>query len=645
MRRRPAGPRALAALVALAAFGSSSARADAAPAEARPVAEVTQLDEATARADEVSFDARSQKLTLRGNVRVDASPFHLRSEAIEAERTDHGLEIVGDSRVAFCPCLGTPLAIHVAGATVAPPGDLFLDRPTLEVFGLPVLWLPKFWLRSPARVGLLPPTVAYRGNDGVLLGGGLHVPWSSRPEPRRPWPDPETPPDRVLSVRGAGYLKGGARTEATFQTDRSVSRVTWDYLDEHGLALESRGSAALEPARVAWDLDALRGARAVRATSALTVAAAPYDRGAVEVSASGADLTAATAVHLASARGAAGGTAVAGGPDVTLRRSRSRGPIAYDATVDGGTYHLPVPAGDAARALSFARAEIGADASGALGPTVARASARGAAAAASDGQASGVDRAIAVRSELGVPVGRALTGGPDPWLHRVEPSLAAGAIAASESGLFGPGFTRGSPVEGGAGVVDGGIATEIGRHAHRDGLAVEARAGGLLARGGATPALRGRATLGVRLARLSLDGGALTRGQGASGGGAALVARGRLGTEGGFAIGARFSARSGLDPVAARALADPSSEPRVGFVAREGATAGLLLQAPVGGALFSGGLDADVTTRALVAARGGVLLRDGCGCIAVSALVTQRVGREGIDAMLVLDLDARAGRK
>lgn len=622
----------------------SASRADDAPAEARPTPPLTQLDEATARADEVSFDARSQKLTLRGNVRVDASPFHLRAESIEAERTDHGLEIVGDSRVAFCPCLGTPLAIHVAGATVAPPGDLFLDRPTLEVFGLPVLWLPKFWLRSPARVGLLPPTVAYRGDDGVLLGGGVHVPWSSRPEPRRPWPDPETPPDRVLSVRGAGYVKGGARTEATFQTDRSVSRATWDYLDEHGLALESRGSAALEPARVAWDVDALRGARAVRATSALAAAAAPYDRGAVEVSTSGSDLTAASAVRLASARGAAGATALAGGPDVTLRHSRSRGPVAYDATLDGGTYHLPVPTGEAARALSFARGEVGVDVSGALGWAVARASARGAAAAASDGQASGLDRAIALRSEIGAPIGRALGGGPDPWLHRVEPSLAAGAIAASESGLFGPGFVRGAPVEGGAGVVDAGLATEIGRYSHRDGLAVEARAGGLLSRGEAIPALRGRATLGARLARLSLDGGAVARGQGASGG-AALVARGRLGTDGGFALGARLAARAGLDPLAARALADPSSEPRVGFVAREGATAGLTLQAPIGGALLSGGLDADVTTGALVGARGGAVLRDGCGCIAVSALVTQRVGREGVDAMLVLDLDARAGRK
>ena len=78
---------------------------------------------------------------------------------MEVERTPLGLEMTGDARVAFCPCLGTPLAIHVAGATVAPPGDLFLERPTLEVFGLPVLYLPKFWLRSPTRVGVLPPTI------------------------------------------------------------------------------------------------------------------------------------------------------------------------------------------------------------------------------------------------------------------------------------------------------------------------------------------------------------------------------------------------------------------------------------------------------------------------------------------------------
>jgi hypothetical protein len=50
-------------------------------------------------------------------------------------------------------------------------------KPSVGVVWMILLVLPWFWLRAPSRPGLLPPTVAWRGADGLLLGGGVHLPW------------------------------------------------------------------------------------------------------------------------------------------------------------------------------------------------------------------------------------------------------------------------------------------------------------------------------------------------------------------------------------------------------------------------------------------------------------------------------------
>src|SRR5512135_3796522 len=122
------------------------------------------------RADDVSFDARERSLELSGDVRVDAAPFHLRSDRIRLTRTRYGVEVDGKGSLAFCPCLGTPLTVDFDHAIVAPPGDLILTAPTLRVYGAPILHLPYFWLRSDEKFGILPPDIAYRGQDGVFVG-------------------------------------------------------------------------------------------------------------------------------------------------------------------------------------------------------------------------------------------------------------------------------------------------------------------------------------------------------------------------------------------------------------------------------------------------------------------------------------------
>ncbi len=132
-------------------------------------------------ASDVEIDARTREAVLKGDVRVDAPPFHLRSDELRLRRSWRGaIDVEGAGRLTFCPCLGSPLAVRFEEATVAPPGDLILRSPSLEILGAPVLWLPYFWLRSPEKLGLLPP-------DLGLPRCRWDVPrrWDPRPAPSR----------------------------------------------------------------------------------------------------------------------------------------------------------------------------------------------------------------------------------------------------------------------------------------------------------------------------------------------------------------------------------------------------------------------------------------------------------------------------
>ena len=64
-----------------------------------------------ASADDVSFDARQRELHFHGHVKVDSPPFYLTSDELDVRRTPFGAEVKGKGKVAFCPCLGTPLAV------------------------------------------------------------------------------------------------------------------------------------------------------------------------------------------------------------------------------------------------------------------------------------------------------------------------------------------------------------------------------------------------------------------------------------------------------------------------------------------------------------------------------------------------------
>lgn len=587
------------------------------------------------RAETVSFDARQRVLELSGNVRVDAPPFHLRSQRIKLTRTRLGIEVEGTGRLAFCPCLGTPLTVEFRKAYVAPPGDLILEHPKLEFYGVPILILPWFWMRSDEKLGVLPPEIAYRGHDGLFVGDGIHVPWKSGGK------------KSALDLRGGAYLFRGYATEARLHTPVSETKVRYDRLrSDHGLFVDARGATQDGELQTSWDADVIRGARGVRATTDLDAAAKPWDRASVEGALRGGPIVVAQSVRAVTRRGGDLADVQSVGPVTTLRASGALGGhVTYDATVEGGALRVSRITPITPDTLAFARAEIGATASGNVGPIASSVSLRGAGDVARDGTRDGSDRAGLARAHVGVPLARAYRSGDDendPLVHVVEPFVEGGFLHARGDELLGtaPGRVVGV-IDGTASTSSAGITSSLGRWARRGALDVTlaggAAYGSRATESGVRPLFRGRAStslgwLGATADAADVEGG--TRGH-------VVVARVRLGPSNGLRLLANVADRMGVDPVLARALADAPLESSAGFLSREGTTGGAGLVVPWSRALTTSvGADGDAGARELVAARGGIEVRDRCGCLTFRVNGSHRIGRPGVDVWLAIDFAA-----
>jgi hypothetical protein len=609
-------------------------------------------------ADQIELDAESQKLVLRGNVELDSGPFHLTSDELRLARSSRGVVVEGKGRIAFCPCLAQPLAVAFQGATIAPPGDLFVDQPTLQVFHLPVLWLPFFWLRSPGRVGLLAPDIAYRGQDGMFLGEGVHLPWRTG--------DTQS----GLDVRAGAYLKGGLATEATLKTPDTVTTFRWDHLQSaassgpdsaDGFAADSRGalgpgSGSTRPS-LAWDVDAVRGQRGVVSTTDVDAASRVYDRQAAEVSLQGGGWTVATALRMTNIRGNGIGDFGAAGPVVSVRRDGTVGEIgAYDARVEAGAL-----TGDALVTTSFGRAGAGVLLASHAGPFRATWALRGAGDVGAAGVQTGFDGAGQARMELALPLSRSFQSDEanDPWRHRIEPHVEAVALGTSGQSLI-----LDSPVpdslSGLAWIADGGVATALGRWAAREAIEARASAGAAGSdQQSASAVVRWRAAasfpwlgLGAEGAHV-LGGEAMVLADGApalpplrgtplSEPGYAIAARLRLGPLSSLHLGVLAAGRAGVDPVLARALTDAPLPATMGFLAADGWTGGARLSVPLTAYLTArGGADADLSARTLLAARGALEFHDRCGCVVITANGAERIGRPGVDVWLAVNLVRR----
>lgn len=600
-------------------------------------------------ADEVRLDTKTQALDVSGHVRVDEPPFHLSSDALAMRRVPIGVDLTGRGTLAFCPCLGTPLSVRFSGATVAPPYDVILREPVLEVFGVPIAWAPVVWLRSRARAGILPPDVGWRGADGFFAGGGVHLPWLASPRPGAVGP-------AGLDLRAGGYVDGGFALQADLATEATRTRIGWDRLrGDDGVALDAvgaseggRSSASELP--VTWRIAALRGERAVRATTDLGQAAQSFDRAAAEARWSAFGWTVASRVQAVAIRGGDAADLGASGPVLVVRRSDALGPNGtYSTTLEGGQL-----ASATEGATSFARGEVHAQWSPSLGIAAGSIAVHGVGQLADDGGDRAADGAAQLRARLGVPLVRAFggespdSGASDPWVHTTEPYAEAAAIATRASDTAIAPTARGMTApRGEVWVASAGWANAIGLWGARTSGELDASAGlvGSLPSSGEASrvegAVRARASAHASVLSLRADVARVIADAGSCGG--AFSAYARVGRRASLYAGAHVAERDGVDPVTARALVDPALEPASGFFVATGWTGGAEVGVPLGSRItVRGSGDADLTGRELVAVGGAVEVHDPCGCVVVRANAAERIGRGGVDVWLSIDLPAGA---
>ena len=583
------------------------------------------------RADEARGDPTSGEVALEGGVAVTYDRYRLKSEKLTITLGEGAVEIRGTARLSPCPCDKPPITVGISGARATGQGEIVLRWPRLYVGPVPVFVLPWLLLRPADRVGLLPPRIALRGADGALLGAGARFPWRGA--------DGRI---RAVEILAAGYVQGGVELGARIEAPTVTGRLTWDRLRQDRFVVDTHGfvrTDARPDVRIAWDLDAIRGARGLVATPALTAAAQPFDVGAAEVS-----------MGFSPGRGA--GAIVATG--LTARARRGEGPIVWGPTAYAGA------SGAAGRSASweasgtvamlsgqtttpYARAEAGVEVAPRFGPLSTRARLGGRTRLAGpEGEPFAWDAVAEARAEASFSLERAFAAANDeaPLVHRVTPRIEARAAVGQGAGTF---FQALRPDLGPLlGLAALGVSSSLGR-AFGSSIEADARGGLVVTDRGASAigwaSVEG--TRGIVTARIEAMASAGSEDRpDAAEDGVSAVAEVRVGRpDGEMALLDVYGATEGAGALARSLGGGLLLGDTVGLVAGRGLVLGLGGSRPLFGDLAANiRADADLFTRALVGMSGALSYRHPDGCMAATLGASRRAGRPGVDVWLTVDL-------
>lgn len=614
-RRAPSERAQLCRLACLVALASALLSAGSAHAEVPPA------PDARGREFRVDFSARHldvgedlSELSLSGDVVVTVGRYRLGGERVRLKRGPRGIGVEGGGDIAFCSCESPPVTLGYSSVTIAPPSDVLIQGAVLRAHGVPLFWLPYLWLRSPDRASLIFPSAEWRGDDGLLLGSGVHLPFAS---------NQGRPAARALDVSGFGYLKGGARVDAHLLTPESSSFVRWDHLDGTALSVDAHGAVVGDSgAALAFDFDASRGERGRTALSSLDAAARRFDHARMGVGSSGSGLFA-LGVAADGQRGDELGDPFSVGPFGQLATGGKLGrSSSYGFEVGAGSYspaHQPRDQGSETRALQRGVLE----ASQLLGPVLTR--------FAGFEQTELVSTAPQSVSKLqtgaGASVALPLMRHYGSLIHSIAPQLL-GRFERQQWDDHGENVL----------VTSAGVETALGRPA-RAGAARLWLGGGVAG----DPEQELRPTLQAELGSDTRWLGARMSGVAEPGEHAAeATARLRLGARGGTMLSAYAEARTeqqtGADWAQASGDLLPSWQSLGGYD-REGLTTGAELTLSLWSVVaLGGGADLDPLEKDLLAVRSFARYRHACGCLGLGAYASSRTGRGGFDAGISLDL-------
>jgi hypothetical protein len=588
--------------VALLAAG----RARASDAAAVPTVEF--------RADRLELDPALRTLRLSGNAAVRVDRYRLTSDRLTLQTDGGRVRVQGPAVLSLCPCPDPPVTFAFQSAQVTAT-DVSLTEPTVRAFGVPIFWLPALWLRSPSKWGLLPLKLAYQGTDGVLLGSGVHVPLGGA--------------NAGLDLSGAGYVRGGAELEARVVTERTATRVRWDYLRSGSLAFDLRGwQSPGARTGVAWTADVLQGERALRGPALLEEVALRQDRASAAAAWSDSGAIVGVGVGAVASRGAAVGSAGAAGPELHAGWGGALGRQATtNLDVSVATWARPDLA---ALTLFSGRAELRGDAH--AGPVALDVEGRARALATLDESGNGYAAAGAVGAELGAPLVKQFATS-SLLEHRVTP-FVAGLAGATETRA--PAEVPPIAADGSFFTAAAGLRSTLGeRSAGRAAVSASARAGWAGDASGARPVFAWRAS--GHAAGFAARGEGFT--QWGTRTGSVVLSTIRAGPEDGLFVEGRAEGASGETALLGRLVASGFSSAWAPWLADSGWSVGGRVGVPWTRWLSSiADADYDATTRVLLGWRGALSYRHPCGCLSATAWAGHRTGRGGADAFVTVGL-------
>jgi hypothetical protein len=594
-----------------------------------------------AHADELTFEAgrltghvRAGELTLRDNVVLRQGRYRIESDALTAVLEPDAVTLRGEGRVALCPCADPPLAFRFDGARLDRAGDLIVGSPRVQLFGQTVLWLPALWLRAEDRVALLPPRVAWRGEDGLLLGAGVRLPWRT-----------ETRELQAIEILAGGYTAGGVELDARFVTPRLASRLVWDEVRGRRVVAQAVGSVDVDEragVAVAARVDALRGDRAQRGTIDLGAASMPFDHAAVETSLRLGQAGRASTGFVAEAARGLGPIAL--GPSAWLGVGGALDPRStWEANAGVLVLRDPLEGG----AQPLARGAVATEVTRELGVVDLRlGTSNGARVAALSSGERAIDAVTSGQLALSLPMAR----GWGRLMHLVAPVVAGRVALALEQGQLFDALR--APMPSRSGLVEGGLDTRL-NGSSTTAMSATLRGGWLAEEAAVGPTARAELGLDARMVAWEIEAAAVGLGpatfaldaprDGARPDGFAVRSLARLGDAAGLTLLVDGILQTGAGAAQARSLAlgDAASLPtdRTPMLRGPAATGGAELAIPWPHHLrttLRG--DADLGALALLALRATLGYEDPCGCLALALTGAHRAGRGGVDVWANVEL-------
>lgn len=576
-------------------------------------------------ADELDSDLEARDLTLRGHVVLRGDRFKIRSASLRMIRRENGsIRLIGPLEIAPCACDDPPLWFTVDNAEVdTNEASVSLRGATARVGGIPLFWTPWLSLRGPSSVGLLAPRFAWRGRDGFLFGAGAHVPlWASA------W----------VESSPAFYVAGGHEIVSSLHSERSESSVRWDHREGRDLVdITSRGVLPTRDGTAAWTIDAIRGSRARVASLSLDSASRSFDRAEATWTTGRDGWLFSSGVVAGAVRGV--GT-VAIGPRIAVNRSISVGAI--EGAVSASFASLQQ--GEYVWNLSRVNADLAS--STWLGPLRVDANADAATMVAALSDASRANLSMTARTSAAIPVFK--TYAPT-LVHVIEPAVSVSAFAAKDASssvrdswfVSDPRIGLSSALASGSMLLPAlSIDQRLG-DPRGHGWRFVVASGTTISSDHIAPITRARTAVGTRW--LSASGDVLAQRDPSSTRALAMGAI-DIAPQARVSVGVDSSWRNGVDPVVTRWLLPSVVSPigSTGWINSDGISAGLNSRIRLRERLtLSGRLDRDLSAGTWLGQRAELRYGDACGCLAISAIAAHRLGREGIDVMVGVDIAPR----